>query len=105
MSMYISLRTLLAMASSPIQLCTVFTDDFRFFESNHALYPTDASAVFGCVADLRKALKAFRECASCELEGGVVVDASQPALLLTSVVGSSVEEASAVEEAASFMTQ
>ena len=46
-----------------IQLSNVFSDDYKYFESNHAIHPTDAATVFGCVADLRAALQAFREAA------------------------------------------
>ena len=56
------------MESPPIQLSTVFTDDFRFFEANHGQYPCDAAAVFGCVADLRAALQSFRETTQCSGE-------------------------------------
>jgi len=48
-------------SSQPIQLSNVFTDDYKYFESNHTLFPHNAATVFGCVAELRTALQAFRE--------------------------------------------
>jgi hypothetical protein len=50
-------------SSHPMQLSNVFSEDYEYFESNHVHYPTDAAAVFGCVADLRVALQAFRDAA------------------------------------------
>lgn len=51
-------------SSQSVQLSNVFSDDYKYFESNHVHYPMDAATVFGCVADLRVALQAFREVAT-----------------------------------------
>ena len=51
------------MDSSPpplVRLSNVFSEDYEYFQSNHAQFPDSASTVFGCVADLRAALQAFR---------------------------------------------
>ena len=50
----------LKMDSSLIQLPNVFSEDYEYFQSNHALFPDNAATVFGCVADLRSALQSFR---------------------------------------------
>jgi hypothetical protein len=51
-------------SSQSVQLSNVISDDYKYFESNHIYYPVDAATVFGCVAELRVALQAFREAAT-----------------------------------------
>lgn len=46
------------------QLSTVFSDDYKYFESNHIFHPIHAATVFECVAGLRVALQAFRDAAN-----------------------------------------
>ena len=75
-----------------VSLTSVFADDYRYFESNHAIFPDSASTVFGCVADLRSALQVFRGAADRggpdgPSEDGVpgIVEMAEPVLLASSV--------------------
>jgi hypothetical protein len=49
------------MTSETHQISRLFMDDYIHFESIHAKFPNEATAVFGRVDDLRLALQVFRE--------------------------------------------
>jgi hypothetical protein len=116
------------MTTETQQISRLFMDDYVHFESIHSKFPTEATAVFGRVNDLRLALQVFRESTNgsetlvesepntCQetispvAEEAVLLESSSAAVadsgisaVLSSSVGSTEEEIRQIDAACAFV--